>query len=122
SSSTISTDARHDGDDGLNGWLNGWPEQDFEAASVGAGTGEANLAADVSSKGLANGQAHPESFAPVSLIIVHLIKLVEEKRNVLGRDSDPRIADAHDDRGGGAGGIGGVGIAIACFDGAGQLQ
>src|SRR5205823_12225868 len=73
-------------------------DDDFKAASPGAGAGESHVGSDVTSQGLADRQSHAESLGSVSFIIVHLVKLVEEERNVGLRNSDAGVADADDRR------------------------
>src|SRR5687767_15860757 len=87
SSSTISTV----GDDSAAcGWVGGAcvGDGDFEATSVRSGVGKSDVASDVTRQRSTDGKAHPESFAPVSFIIVHLVELVEEVRHVLRRHSN----------------------------------
>src|SRR5256885_16610799 len=79
SSSTISTDPFDD---------------DLEAASPRACAGKSNVGPDVPSERFADCKAHPESFAAVSLIIVHLVKLVKKIRHILVRNSNSGVGDA----------------------------
>src|SRR4051812_17502121 len=82
SSSTISTDRFDD---------------DFEAAPVSARPRKPNVGSDVTSERLADREPHSESFATVSLIIVHLVELVEQVLDVRFRYSDPGVRNAHGD-------------------------
>src|SRR3954470_6305606 len=72
-------------------------DDDLEATSPRACIGESNVGADVPSERFADCKAHPESFAAVSLIIVHLVELVEKIRNILVRNSNSGVGDAHTD-------------------------
>src|SRR5256714_3091728 len=70
-------------------------DDDVEAASPRACGGKSNVGPDVPSERFADCKAHPESFAAVSLIIVHLVKLVEKVRNILVWNSNSGIGDAY---------------------------
>src|SRR5687767_8408764 len=69
-------------------------ERELKTASAGAGICEAHVAAELPREAPADGKPHSETLAAVSLIVVHLVKLVEQKRNVLVRDPDARVGNA----------------------------
>src|SRR5436190_21695576 len=72
-------------------------DDDVEAASPRACAGESNVGPDMPSERFADCKAHPESFAAVSLIIVHLVKLVKKMGNVLVRNSNSGVGNTHGD-------------------------
>src|SRR5262249_15411743 len=80
SSSTIRTDT---------------PQAQLEAAPRWSGLGKADGPAEVACELLADGQTHSESLAAVSFMIVHLVKLVEQERDVFRWDADASVADAN---------------------------
>src|SRR4029079_634171 len=63
----------------------------FEAASVRPGAGELDVAAELAREALADGKTHSESLGPVALMVVHLVELVEQIRNVFARDPPTRV-------------------------------
>jgi hypothetical protein len=69
------------------------PHDDGEAASVAPGSLELDVSANVPRQRSTDGQAHAESLASVSLIIVHLVELVEEVWDVLR--GNPHAGVAH---------------------------
>ena len=71
----------------------GFVDDDFEAASLRAGADEPDVSAELARQASADGQTHPESFAGISFMVVHLIELVKEIWNAVEGDSDARVVN-----------------------------